>query len=55
MTSADGIFELRTEEIEGRIENTLRVRSFKGAPVDTSKRILHMAEDLSVKLEEVKK
>jgi KaiC/GvpD/RAD55 family RecA-like ATPase len=55
MTSADGVFELRTEEIEGEMENTLRVRAFKGAPVDTSKHILHLAEDLSVSLEAVKK
>ncbi len=51
MTSADGIFELRTEEIDGRMENTLRARAFKGAPVDTSKYILRVAEDLSVSLE----
>jgi KaiC/GvpD/RAD55 family RecA-like ATPase len=55
MTSADGVFELRTEEIEGEMENTLRARAFKGAPVDTSKHILHLAEDLSVSLEAVKK
>jgi len=55
MTSADGVFELRTEEIEGEIENTLRVRAFKGAPVDTSKRILRVAEDLSVSLQPIKK
>jgi KaiC/GvpD/RAD55 family RecA-like ATPase len=55
MASADGVFELRTEEIEGKMENTLRVRAFKGAAVDTSKYILHVAEDLSVKLEAVKK
>jgi KaiC/GvpD/RAD55 family RecA-like ATPase len=52
MTSADGVFELRTEEIEGRMENTLRARAFKGAPVDTSKHILRVAEDLSVTLED---
>lgn len=51
MASADGVFELRTEEIEGRMENTLRARAFKGAPVDTSKHILRVAEDLSVSLE----
>ena len=55
MTTADGVFELRTEEIEGEIENTFRVRAFKGAPVDTSKHILHVAENLSVSLEPVKK
>jgi KaiC/GvpD/RAD55 family RecA-like ATPase len=55
MTSADGVFELRTEEIEGQMENTLRVRAFKGAPVDTSKHILRVAEDLSVSLEAPKK
>jgi KaiC/GvpD/RAD55 family RecA-like ATPase len=55
MTSADGVFELRTEEIDSRLENTLRVRAFKGVPVDTSKHMLHVAEDLSVSLEPVKK
>ena len=55
MTSADGVFELRTEEIGGEMKNTLRARAFKGAPIDTSKHILHVAEDLSVKLEEAKK
>jgi KaiC/GvpD/RAD55 family RecA-like ATPase len=53
MTSADGVFELRTEEIEGEIQNTLRARTFKGAPVDTSKHILRVAEDLSVSLEAI--
>ena len=55
MTSADGVFELRTEEIEGQMENTLRARAFKGAPVDTTKHILRVAEDLSVSLEATKK
>jgi len=55
MASADGVFELRTEELHGEIENTLRVRAFKGAPVDTSKHILRVAEDLSVSLEATKK
>ena len=55
MTSADGVFELRTEEIEGEMKNTLRVRAFKGVPVDTSKHILHVAEDLSVSLEAIEK
>jgi KaiC/GvpD/RAD55 family RecA-like ATPase len=55
MTSADGIFELRTEEIDGRMENTLRARAFKGASVDTSKHILRVAEDLSVSLENANK
>ena len=55
MTSADGVFELRTEEIEGQMENTLRARAFKGAPVDTSKHILRVAEDLSVSLEDIMK
>jgi len=53
MTSADGVFELRSEEIDGRMENTLRTRAFKGAPVDTSKHILRVADDLSVSLGEV--
>ena len=55
MTSADGVFELRTEEIEGRMENTLRARAFKGASVDTSKHIFRVAENLSVSLEDPKK
>ena len=55
MASADGVFELRTEELDGKMENTLRVRAFKGTPVDTSKHILRLAEDLSVTLEPVKK
>ena len=55
MAIADGVIELRTEEIEGQMENTLRVRAFKGAPVDTSKHILRFAEDFSVSLEAVKK
>ncbi len=55
MTSADGVFELRTEEIEGQMENILRARAFKGAPVDTSKHILRLGEDLSVSLEPTKK
>jgi KaiC/GvpD/RAD55 family RecA-like ATPase len=55
MAIADGVFELRTEEIEGQMENTLRVRAFKGAPVDTSKHILRLAEGLSVRLEATRK
>jgi len=55
MTNADGVFELRTEELEGEMQNTLRVRAFKGAPVNTSKHILHLAENLSVSLEPIKK
>ena len=55
MTSADGLFELRTEEIDGEMQNTLRVRAFKGGPVDTSKHILQVAEDLSVSLQVIKK
>jgi len=55
MTSADGVFELRTEEIEGEMQNTLRVRAFKGASVDTSKHILRVAENLSISLEAIKK
>ena len=51
MTSADGVFELRTEEIDGRMENTLRVRAFKGHPVDTSKHTIRVSEDLIVSLE----
>ncbi len=55
MTSADAIFELRTEEIEGRMESVLRARSFKGGPVDTSKHILRVDENLLVTLESVGK
>jgi len=50
MAIADGVFELKTEEIDGQMENTLRVRVFKGAPVDTSKHILHFNENLSMHL-----
>ena len=55
MASADGVFELRTEEIEGEMQNTFRARAFKGAPVNTSKHILSLAENLSVTLEPIKK
>jgi len=55
MTSADGVFELRTEEIDGVMRNTLRARAFKGAPIDTSKHILHVAQNLSLNLEHIKK
>jgi len=54
IASADGVFELRTEEIDGKMENTLRARAFKGAPVDTSKHILRMSEDLSLGLDPIK-
>jgi archaellum biogenesis ATPase FlaH len=53
MATADGIFELRTEEIAGRLESVLRARSYKGGPVDTSKYILHVDENLTVSLESV--
>ena len=53
MATADGIFELRTEEIDGRLESVLRARSYKGGPVDTSKYILHVDENLAVSLESV--
>ena len=55
MASADGVFELRTEEIDGQMQNTLRARAFKGAPVDTSKHILSVGENLSVGLKPIKK
>ena len=55
MTSADGVIELRTEEIEGEMLNTLRVRAFRGAPVDTSKHILRVAENLAMSLEAIRK
>lgn len=48
---ADGVFELRTEEIGGELENVLRARSFKGGPVDTSKHILRIDDNLFVHLE----
>lgn len=51
MAIADAIFELRTEEIDGRLKSVLRARSFKGGPVDTSKHILHIDEKLGVSLE----
>jgi hypothetical protein len=53
MATADGIFELRTEEIDGRLESVLRARSYKGGPVDTSKYILHVDENLAVSLKSV--
>jgi hypothetical protein len=53
MATADGIFELRTEEIDGKFESVLRARSFKGGPVDTSKHILRIDENLTVALERV--
>lgn len=53
MATADGIFELRTEEIGGKFESVLRARSFKGGPVDTSKHILRIDENLNVALESV--
>jgi len=55
MAIADGVFELRSEEIGGEIQNTFRVRAFKGAPVNTGKYILSVAEDLSVRLQPTKK
>ncbi len=51
MSSADGIFELRTEDLVGKLETVLRARSFKGELVDTSKRIIRVDEDLTVHLE----
>ena len=51
MTTADVVFELRTEEIDDRLETVLRARSFKGGPVDTSKHILRVDENLFVSLE----
>ena len=53
MATADGIFELRTEEIDGRLESVLRARSFKGGPVDTAKYILRIDENLTASLESI--
>lgn len=53
MATADGIFELRTEELDGRLESVLRARSFKGGPVDTSKYLLRIDENLTATLESV--
>ncbi len=53
MATADGIFELRTEEIDGRLESVLRARSFKGGSVDTSKYVLRINGNLAVSLESV--
>lgn len=50
MANADGIFELRTEEIEGKLESVLRARSFRGGPVDTSKYVLRVDDNLGVSL-----
>jgi KaiC/GvpD/RAD55 family RecA-like ATPase len=51
MTSADGVFELRTEELDGKLESVLRARSFKGGPVDTSKYVVRVNENLTVNLQ----
>jgi len=53
MASADAIFELRTEEMDGRLESTLRARSFKGGPIDTAKHIVRIDEKLTATLEKV--
>lgn len=55
MTTADAIFELRTEDMDGKLESVLRARSFKGGPIDTSKHILRVDQDLHVSLEGVTK
>jgi KaiC/GvpD/RAD55 family RecA-like ATPase len=55
MTNADGVFELRTEEFDGKLESVLRARSYKGGPVDTAKYVLRMDDSLRVTLEPVEK
>jgi KaiC/GvpD/RAD55 family RecA-like ATPase len=51
MASADGVFELRTEEVDGKLESALRARSYKGGPVDTAKYVLRLDDNLRVALE----
>lgn len=51
MTSADAVFEIKMEELDGKLESVLRARSFKGGPVDTSKHVLRVDESLTVSLE----
>jgi len=55
MASADGIFEIKTEEVEGSLESVLRARNFKGGPVNTSKHIIRVDENLNVTLEKIVK
>lgn len=50
---ADAIFELRTEEIDGKLESVLRARSYKGGPIDTSRHIVRVDNDLTVRLEAI--
>ena len=54
MSYADAVFELRTEEVGGKLESVLRARSFRGGPVDTSKYILRVNESLAIHLEGAK-
>ncbi len=53
MAIADGVLELSSEEIAGNLENVIRVRSFKGLPVDTSKYVLRLQDDLTLSLEKI--
>jgi KaiC/GvpD/RAD55 family RecA-like ATPase len=50
---ADAIFELRTEEIDGKLESVLRARSYKGGPIDTSRHIVRVDDNLVVRLEAI--
>ncbi len=53
MSTADGVFELRTEELDGKLESVLRARSFKGGTVDTSRRVVRVDESLALRLEAI--
>lgn len=55
MASADGIFEIKTEEVDGSLESVLRARIFKGGPVDTSKHIVRVDDSLHVSLGKIRK
>lgn len=53
MSSADAVFELRTEEINGKLESVLRARSYKGGPIDTSRYVVRVDDNLIVRLEAI--
>lgn len=50
---ADGVFELKTEEIDGKLESVMRARSFRGGPIDTSKHVVRIDDNLVATLEAV--
>ncbi len=53
MSSADAVFELRTEEIDGKLESVLRARSYKGGSIDTSRHVVRVDDNLIVRLDAV--